>query len=147
MYDSGIGGLSVLNELKKTLPNEDYVYFADTANMPYGNKSRDQIINYSRKIILFFQNEIKAKLVVAACHTSSAVALENIAHEFYTPIIGTINPIMKHMKSGYKRVGVIATQASIESGMHKQIISQMKNPPEVVSVACPDFVPLIERKS
>ncbi|WP_052045883.1 glutamate racemase [Candidatus Paracaedibacter symbiosus] len=146
VYDSGIGGLTVLKVLKEKLPNESFVYFADTANLPYGNKSKAQIIDYSNNIISWFQNDIGAKLVVAACHTSSGLALEEISDNFAVPIVGTIYPLLNCILNNdfYKKIGVIATPASVAIRTHEKVIIKHGFHGQIFSIECPDFVPLIE---
>lgn len=146
VYDSGMGGLTVLNVLRKVLPHEDFIYFADTINLPYGNKSPQQVINYSRNIINWYQNEMKAKVVISACHTSSALALEIINEEFQIPLIGTIRPLLPYILHDVscRRIGVIATLASATSRAHETIFKMNGFTGDVISIPCPDFVPLIE---
>ena len=146
IYDSGIGGLTVLNELVSQFPYENFVYFADTFHLPYGNKSQEQIIQYSHDIISFFQNTINAKMVIAACNTSSALALDVISNDFHIPIIGTIYPLLGHIHNS-KKLGIIATQASADSRMHERIFKSHGFEGEVISVGCPKFTPLIEAGS
>lgn len=146
IYDSGIGGLTVLKTLREKMPNENFVYFADTANLPYGNKSPQQILDFSHNIISWFQNEIGAKLVIAACHTSSSLALDKIKHDFHIPVIGTIYPLVNGVlnNAAHNNIGIIATQASINSRMHETMLQQHGFSGKITSIACPDFVPLLE---
>jgi len=146
IYDSGIGGLTVLKTLQEKFPHENFVYFGDTLNLPYGAKSQDQIITYSRNIMTWLQQEAHVKLVVAACHTSSALALEEISQGFEIPIVGTIYPLMKNVlkKENIRKIGIIATPASIKSLMHEKILRKSGFQGEILSIACPEFVPLIE---
>jgi len=146
IYDSGVGGLTVLMALKKALPNEDFIYFADTVNLPYGNKSPEQITEFSHRIISWMQNKISAKMVISACHTSSALALESASNKFKIPVIGTIMPLLRCIinNNSYKRIGIIATLASATSRAHETIFLKNGFTGTVRSIACPDFVPLIE---
>lgn len=144
IYDSGIGGLTVLQALQEKLPHESFVYFADTAHLPYGTKSAAEIIQYSHDIVSWFQNDLGAKLVIAACHTSSALALEHIAPSFSIPLIGTIYPLLPALQGSSQRVGLIATPASVKSRMHETIFRAYGFTGEFVPIACPEFVPLIE---
>ena len=147
VYDSGVGGLTVLKTLHEKFPEESFVYFGDTLNLPYGAKSQAQIIAYSRTIIDWFQQEIGVKLIVAACHTSSALALEEISEEGgVVPIIGTIHPLVKGLlkEGSSQKIGIIATPASVKSLAHEKIFIKAGFQGEMVSIACPDFVPLIE---
>ena len=146
IYDSGIGGLTVLRELRKLLPHEDFIYFADTKNLPYGNKSQEQIVEFSRSIIHWFKESCDAKLVVAACHTSSALALDNLSNQFEIPLIGTIRPLLKNILNTprHQRIGIIATEASAKSQTHATIFRNHGYNGDIHTVGCPDFVPLIE---
>jgi len=146
VYDSGVGGICVLKELQRLLPNENFIYFADTANLPYGNKSTEQIINYSHRIISWLQNEMDVKMIVAACNTSSAIAIDQSLAKFSIPIIGTIQPIISHImqNNSYKKIGVIATPAACKSKAHENALLSRGFEGRVLSISCPDFVPLIE---
>jgi glutamate racemase len=143
VYDSGVGGLTVLEKLTQRFPGEDFVYFADTAHLPYGDKSSEQIILYSRNIVSWFQNQMQAKLVVAACNTSSSLALDHLLPEFNIPIIGTIYPLLERIHLE-KKIGILATQASANSRMHETIFKKHGFMGDVITVACPNFTPLIE---
>lgn len=146
IFDSGIGGLTVLKELQRVLPHENFAYFADTANLPYGEKSPEQIIDFTRNTLSWMQDEIGAKLVIAACHTSSATALDIVSKEFSMPIIGTIYPLVETIMQNdpNSRIGIIATPTSVSSRMHETILRQSGFQGEIHSIACPKFVPLIE---
>jgi glutamate racemase len=146
IYDSGMGGLSVLKMLKTMLPHENFIYFADTANLPYGNKSTAQIVQYSRRIISFMQHARKVKLVVAACHTSSALAIETIQGQFEIPIVGMIQPMIAHIMAyeKYQKIGIIATQASCQSKAHALALVGAGFSGKVYSISCPEFASLIE---
>lgn len=146
VYDSGIGGITVLRALQAKLPHEEFIYFADTANLPYGDKSKEQITSFSHEIINWLYNKMGAKLVVAACNTSSALALPEISQQFVVPVIGTIYPLLRAVLNStkYQKLGVIATQASANSGIHAEILRNNGFKGEVVSIGCPGFVPLIE---
>jgi len=146
IFDSGIGGLTVLKKLQNQLPNEHFVYFADTARLPYGEKTPEQIIGYARQTLTWMQQEIGAKLVVAACHTSSATALDRVAPEFSIPVIGTIHPMVEAILKDYSkaRMGIIATPTSVESRMHETSLLKAGFQGDICSISCPRFVPLIE---
>ena len=145
LFDSGVGGLTVLKELL-TLPFTEYVYVADTANVPYGQKTPAQILEFSKTITQFLiTHEIDA--LVIACHTSSALALSHLEDLFpELPIIGTIRETMHHAvkQSIQGRIGIMATQASINSHLHKKELLAINPALEVFEVACPQLVPLIE---
>lgn len=143
VYDSGIGGLTVLKALQQELPNENFVYFADTAHLPYGNKTPQQIREYCESILTWMQDVADVKMVVAACHTSSAIALPAITSEFSMPIIGAIEPILSTITKDDK-IGIIATPATATSLMHEQIFRKHGFTGTIITIGCPDFVPLIE---
>lgn len=146
IYDSGIGGLTVLQALRTALPHENFVYFADTLNLPYGDKTKDEIVHYSHNIISWLTTEKDVKLVIAACHTSSALALDHIGDNFDVPILGTIYPLVQCLLANpeHKRIGIIATVASAKSQTHAKIFKDQGFSGEIMSIGCPDFVPLIE---
>lgn len=146
IFDSGIGGLTVLKELSHALPQEDFIYFGDTANLPYGEKTPEQIIDYTRQTITWMQNEMGAKLIIAACHTSSAIALDHVLPEFKIPLIGTIYPMVEEILQKYpqSRIGIIATPASVKSRVHERILMSAGFKGHLHSISCPQFVPLIE---
>lgn len=146
IFDSGIGGLTVLRELQHTLPQEHFVYFADSANLPYGDKSPEQIIEFARRTLTWMQNDIGVKLVVAACHTSSATALDIIAQEFAIPVVGTIHPMVETVLKNHQdsRIGIIATPTSVDSRMHENCLRKAGFQGKIVSISCPKFVPIIE---
>ena len=145
VFDSGVGGLTVAREIMRNLPNEDIVYFGDTARVPYGSKSKDNIIRYSRQIINFLKTK-GVKAIVIACNTASALALEEMKKEFDLPIIGVVEPGARAALAVTKtqKVGVIGTEATVRSSMYEKIIQAAKPEAEVVAKACPLFVPLVE---
>jgi glutamate racemase len=145
VFDSGVGGLTVAREIMRQLPNEKIVYFGDTARVPYGNKSKNNIIKYSRQIIRFLKTK-GVKAIVVACNTASAIALEEIEPELDIPIIGVVKPGAKVAieKTVNKRIGVIGTESMINSGMYTDIIKNANKDITVVTKSCPLFVPLVE---
>jgi len=145
VFDSGVGGLTVAREIMKNLPMERIIYFGDTARVPYGNKSHDTILRYSRQIVRFLQAQ-GVKVIVVACNTASALALAEIEKEINIPIIGVMKPGAKvAVKATHnKKVGVIATESSIQSGMYQKFIREMDSDIKVFGKACPLFVPLVE---
>lgn len=145
VFDSGVGGLTVAREIMRQLPNEKIVYFGDTARVPYGSKSKETILRYSRQIIRFLKTK-GVKAIVVACNTASALALEEIRDEIDMPIIGVVKPGAKVAveKTVNKRVGVIATEATISSGLYTDYIKAQDADVIVYSKACPLFVPLVE---
>lgn len=144
VFDSGIGGLFSLKILKEKLPQEDFIYIADCANLPYGNKKPEQIIEFSNKIFTFLIEKFNPKLIIIACNTSSAIALNLLKKNFCCPIIDIINPFIEQINFNNKKIGVIATEATINSNFFQDKI--LANWPfgKVFGQACPEFVPLIE---
>ncbi len=145
MFDSGVGGLSVAREIMRQLPNEKIVYFGDTARVPYGSKSKDTILRYSRQIIRFLKTK-NVKAIVIACNTASAFALEEIKEEIDLPIIGVIKPGAKTAVENTvnKRIGVIGTEGTVKSAIYEEFIHKLDEDVKVYGKACPLFVPLVE---
>ena len=145
VFDSGVGGLTVAREIMRNLPNERIVYFGDTARVPYGSKSRETILRYSRHIIRFLRTE-QVKAIVIACNTASALALDEVEKELDIPIIGVIKSgaHVAASSSVNRRVGVIGTESTINSGMYDQLIRAENPEITVYGKACPLFVPLVE---
>ncbi len=144
VFDSGLGGLTVLKELEKVLPNESFVYFGDTGRVPYGSRSNETIISYARQDENFLISK-GVKYIVAACGTVSAVAADT-AKELPTPFMGVVENSVKAAVSATKnnKIGVIGTSATINNGAHKKQILKLLPEAEVVTVGCPLFVPLVE---
>ncbi len=145
VFDSGLGGLTVVKELIHHLPNEKVVYFGDTARVPYGTKSQETIIRYSREIVALLLKR-RVKMVVVACNTASSLALDELKKEFNVPIVGVIEPGAQKAvaTTRFGRVGIIATASTIKSGRYAEEIQKAKKGIEVFSQACPLFVPLVE---
>lgn len=145
VFDSGVGGLTVAREIMRNLPNEKIVYFGDTARVPYGSKSRDTVVRYSRQIVRFLQTQ-EVKAIVIACNTASALALDTIEKEIDIPIIGVVKPgaSMAIEATRNNRIGVIATQSTIKSDLYQTLIGQSNPEITVYGKACPLFVPLVE---
>lgn len=145
VFDSGVGGLTVAREIMRNLPNEHIVYFGDTARVPYGSKSRDTVIHYSRQIIRFLRTQ-DVKAIVIACNTASALALDEVEQELDIPIIGVIKPGARVAAAATinKRVGVIGTESTINSHMYHRLIREQDPEITVYGKACPLFVPLVE---
>lgn len=145
MFDSGVGGLTVLREVVRQLPAESTIYFGDTARVPYGSKSQDVIIRFSLEISQFLLQQ-KVKMIVVACNTASAFALSSLQARFDVPIIGVIEPGARAALSATKsgRVGVIGTEGTIESQAYSEAIHRLKSSIEVFGQACPLIVPLVE---
>jgi len=145
IFDSGIGGLTVVKRLASVLPNEDIVYFGDTARVPYGSKSNDTVIEYSIQDTKFLINK-NVKIVIVACNTASSVALTELGKQFNVPIIGMIKPgaeaAVNTTKNG--RIGVIGTRATINNQAYSTEIKRLDPSLEVFEYACPLFVSLAE---
>ena len=133
VFDSGIGGLTVAREIMRNLPAEKIVYFGDTARVPYGSKSRETIIGYSRQIIRFLKEQ-KVKAIVVACNTASAFALEAVQEEFDIPILGVIEAGAKvaAQVTRNKRVGIIGTEGTVGSGIHAEVLKKID--PEITVI-------------
>lgn len=145
VFDSGIGGLTVVKRLSSVLPNEHIVYFGDTARVPYGSKSNATVIEYSIQDTNFLLNK-NVKLVVVACNTASSIALPELQNKFQVPIIGVIHPgaqmAVNETSSG--KIGVIGTRATINNQAYLKAIKNLNKKIEVIEKACPLFVPLAE---
>ena len=144
VFDSGVGGLTVLRQLYRQLPNESILYFGDTARLPYGTRSQAEILQFVREIMLWMQQQ-GVKMVLMACNTSSALALEAVQAEFDIPILGVILPGARAAVQQGKRIGVIATPATAASNAYRDAIQEVDANAEVWQVGCPEFVPLIEQ--
>ncbi|WP_448527325.1 glutamate racemase [Parathermosynechococcus lividus] len=143
VFDSGVGGLTVLRALQAQLPRESFLYLADTARLPYGTRSRSEILQYVREILTWMQHR-GIKMAVMACNTSSALALEQVRHEFPFPILGLIEPAAQAAVTIGKRIGIIATPATVKSGTYVRVLQECSPHVAIAQVACPEFVPLIE---
>lgn len=145
VFDSGLGGLTAVKQIMKELPNENIVYFGDTGRVPYGTRSKETIIKYSKNDVNFLL-EKDVKMIVIACGTVSSTALDVLKKEYRVPIIGVVEATsiaaMKATKNG--KIGIIGTPGTIKSGSYEKFIKE-KNPElETFSAACPLFVPLVE---
>ncbi|MBE9077929.1 glutamate racemase [Romeria aff. gracilis LEGE 07310] len=143
VFDSGVGGLTVLREISRQLPQEAILYFGDTARLPYGNRSQAEILRYVREIIGWMM-QLEVKMVIMACNTSSALALEAVQSEFPIPILGIILPGARAAVRCGRRIGVISTVATAASNAYRQAVLEADQKAQVWQVGCPEFVPLIE---
>ena len=145
VFDSGIGGLTVVKALREKLPKEDIVYFGDTARVPYGNKSPKTIERFSLENVRFLM-EHQVKMVVIACNSSSAFALEALRSSFNLPILGVIDAGAKRslQTTENRKVGVIGTHATISSKAYEKALEKLDPRIQVFSQSCPLFVPLVE---
>ena len=140
-----MGGLTVVREIIRQLPGERITYFGDTARVPYGSKSRETIIRYSRQIVRFLMTR-GVKAIVVACNTASAYALEELRPEMEVPVIGVVGPGAKTAAEVTKngKIGVIGTEGTIDSGIYTRFLSNLRPDIQVLGKACPLFVPLAE---
>jgi len=145
VFDSGLGGLTVVKALRKLLPNESIIYFGDTARVPYGNKSKELIVEYSKEITDFLIKR-GAKMIVVACNTASAMALNSLKKNISIPVLGVINPgaIEAIGATQNDHIGIIGTVATITSGAYVDAIHQIDHKIKTSIQACPLLVPLAE---
>lgn len=145
VFDSGVGGLTVVREIMRQIPNEQIIYFGDTARVPYGSKSKETVTRFSKQIVRFLQTH-GVKTIVVACNTASAYALEELEKEIDIPIIGVVKPGAKAALDATKngKIGVIATEATIGSQIYSRYIRQKNEEVTIYGKACPLFVPLVE---
>ncbi|MBI4865478.1 MAG: glutamate racemase [Candidatus Wallbacteria bacterium] len=145
IFDSGVGGLTVLRALRRALPAEEFLYLGDTARVPYGNKSPELITRYSFENTLFLLDR-NVKIVVVACNTATADALDRLQRHFSRPILGVIEPgarlAAERTRNG--RIGVIGTVGTVASGAYETAIQRFRPGAEVYAQACPLLVPLVE---
>lgn len=147
VIDSGVGGLTVMKEIIKQLPNEDIVYFGDQKNCPYGDKTKTQICQYVFDIVNFLA-EFEIKALVIACNTATAVVLDQLTELCNYPVIGVIEPGAQYAleKTKNKKIGVIATAKTVESEVYAKTLTLFDSTVEVHSQPCPKIVPLIENE-
>jgi glutamate racemase len=145
VFDSGIGGLTVARLISRELPGEDLIYLGDTLHVPYGDKSESELIMYARTIMDFFVDQ-GAKAIVAACNTSSSVSLPVLTDRYQVPVIGVIKPGAKAAleSSRNRRIGVLATEATVRSSAYRREIQNLNRDAEVWEVSCPRLVPMVE---
>ncbi len=145
VFDSGIGGLTVVKELSRLLPDERIIYFGDTARVPYGNKSKETVIHYSLQIAYFLLKK-KIKLLVVACNSASSVSLPTLKRHFHIPIVGVIEPGAKSaiLASSNNSIGVIGTLGTVSSHSYQKALKKVNGKVKVHQQACPLFVPLAE---
>lgn len=145
VFDSGIGGLTVLKEILRALPYENTIYFGDTARVPYGIRSPETVIRYALEISKFLSLK-DIKMLVVACNTASSVSLEAIQSRVSIPVVGVIEPGAKAAVAATesRKIGVIGTEATIKSNAYTRAIKAIDENIEVHGLACPLFVPLVE---
>ena len=145
VFDSGMGGLTSLRELRALLPREEFIYFGDTGRVPYGGRGRDTILRYARQDIAFLRS-FDPKAIVVACGTVSANALEELTRENDVPIFGVVQPAAAAAAAATRngKVGLVGTEASIRSGAYEREIAALDPAVQVFAQPCPLFVPLVE---
>jgi len=151
VLDSGFGGLTVLKEFLRVLPDYDYIYLGDNARAPYGNKSDEVIYNYTREAVDFLFKQ-GCELVIIACHTASSKALRKIQREYLPAkypnkrVLGVVVPLVEEAVklSRYRKLGIIGTSATVNSGVYKKELEKLRHDLEIYEQACPLLVPLVE---
>ncbi|MCL6593192.1 MAG: glutamate racemase [Alicyclobacillus sp.] len=146
VFDSGIGGLTVVREIRKQLPDERVIYFGDTARCPYGDRDPDEIRSFSIQVCDFLREQ-GVKLLVVACNTATAAALPDLQARYDVPVVGVVRPGARAAVQASKslRIGIIGTAVTVASGAYDQAVREFVSSAEVYSLACPEFVPLVER--
>jgi glutamate racemase len=145
VFDSGVGGLTVVSQLFRILPQEDIIYFGDTAHLPYGSKSKEAVTRYSLEIANFLRTQ-KAKIIVVACNTASSFALSSLTENIEIPVIGVIEPGAQAAIDATRnsKIGIIGTEGTINSRAFEKALKRIDKNVKVFSRACPLFVPLVE---
>lgn len=145
VFDSGLGGLTAVKALRQILPEESLIYFGDTARVPYGGRSPETILRFAQQDMRFLQS-FDLKAILVACGTVTTTSLPVLARESDVPMIGVVEPSCKRALEATrnKRIGMIATRASVRSGVYEETLRRMDPEAEVFSKACPLFVPLAE---
>jgi glutamate racemase len=145
VFDSGVGGLTVLHECLVTLPHEDFVYLGDHARLPYGPRPLDEVREFAREIGAFLEAG-DVKLIVVACNTATSAGMADLQHELTVPVVGVIAPEAHAavQATRNRRIGLLATEATVAAGRYAELVHALDAGVELVSVACPRLVPLIE---
>lgn len=148
IFDSGLGGLTVVREVQRRLPGDDIVYFGDTARVPYGSKSPETVARYAYEACRFLLN-FDPKLIIAACNTASALALDHLRASLRVPVLGVVEPgaaeaVRQSHATGDRPIGVIATEATVNSHAYTRAIGRLSPRTRVVEQACPSLVAVIE---
>jgi glutamate racemase len=144
IFDSGIGGLTVLAALQRRLPGERFIYLGDTARLPYGTKSPATVVRYALRAGAFLSGH-GIKMLVVACNTASAAALPELESAMTVPVVGVVEPGAREaVAAGSGRVGIIGTESTVASGAYLRAVHALRPETEVVARACPLFVPLVE---
>ncbi len=144
IFDSGLGGLTVLSKAQQLLPNENFIYFGDTLRVPYGSRSKDELLCFARQIFNFLISK-NVKAIVIACNTISATCLPEIKKEFDLPIVEVLSHgVFEALESGTNNLVVIATETTIKNGTHERMIREHHADLKLFTKACPKLVPLVE---
>lgn len=145
VFDSGLGGLTVLKAIRESLPEQQVIYFGDTARVPYGIKSKETIVRYSQEVSQFLVSQ-QIKMLVIACNTASTYASDQLRKELPVPVVDVVTPLIEEIASlpSIRHIAVLGTQATISSGVYQEKLSHCLPKAKISSVACPLFVPLVE---
>jgi glutamate racemase len=145
VFDSGVGGLTVLHECLVTLPHEDFVYLGDHARLPYGPRPLDEVRAFAREIAAYLEIQ-DVKLIVVACNTATSAALPQLQEELTVPVLGVLTPEAHAavQATRNRRLGLLATQGTVDSGRYAQLVRALDAGVTLIAVACPRLVPLIE---
>ena len=145
VFDSGLGGLTVLKALRRTLPHENLIYFGDSANVPYGSKSKQTVTRFSLDIARFLESQ-GVKMIVVACNTASALALPELRKHCRVPVLGVIEPGAKQAAATSRngKIAVLGTEGTVKSNAYAKAILKYHPRARVIQQACPLFVPLVE---
>ena len=145
VFDSGVGGLTVVKQIMKVMPHENIVYFGDTARVPYGTKSKEAVTKYSKQNVRFLLSK-EVKAIIVACNTASSNSLEALRETFDVPIFGVVVPGVEEAlrSTKNKKIGVIGTPGTVRSGAYERMICEQDSEMQVFTKACPLFVPLAE---
>jgi glutamate racemase len=145
VFDSGVGGLTVLHECLVTMPHEDFVYLGDHARLPYGPRPLDEVRRFAREIAAYLERQ-GVKLLLVACNTATSAALPQLQEELSVPVVGVITPEAHAavQATRNRRIGLMATEATVHAGRYAQLVRALDAGAELVPVACPRLVPLIE---
>ena len=148
LFDSGVGGLTVLHECLVTMPHEDFVYLGDHARLPYGPRPLAQVRGFAREIGAFLERR-DVKLIVVACNTATSAGIADLQHELSVPVVGVIAPEAHAavQATRNRRIGLLATEATVAAGRYAELVRTLDAGAELVSVACPRLVPLIESEA
>ena len=148
IFDSGIGGFTVLSEIRSLMPHEDIIYMGDTARVPYGSKSQNTVIQYSEEILGFLLSQ-QVKYIIIACNTASSYALEHLKSKTQIPIMGVVEPgvnalVRKGENKQKTTAALIATRGTVKSNLYQKLLNKQSKEIQLVTKACPLFVPLVE---